>query len=173
LRQACGETQQEFADRLEITVRTITRYENDGPPGGLPLLRLWVLARKKSLKEIADIFRGWYIRCVWEEMRDSGFKENVSELIQSIISQLLEGELRKRVHEEVITGLAAGTISLDLKEDERQLLAAVLTEYRQSDLQDRALMSDFSGLLRRARWMNDLEGKILDARTEHDRGQEQ
>jgi hypothetical protein len=34
-------------------------------------------------------------------------------------------------------------------------------------------MGDFQGLLERARWMKDLEGKILATRTKHDGGQEQ
>jgi transcriptional regulator with XRE-family HTH domain len=172
LRKAFGETQPQFAARLKATVRTITRYENVGPPGGQPLLRLWGLARKKRLQEVADVFRGWYIRCVWEEMKETGFKETVSEHIESTILHMVEGELRQRIREDVLTALAAGSVSLDLSEDERGFLAAALAQYRQADAHDRALMADFEGLLERARWMEDLEGRILAARTKHDGGQE-
>ena len=56
LRGSFGETQEEFARRMDTAVVTIARWETSRPPRGKALKALAELARSKSLPEYADVF---------------------------------------------------------------------------------------------------------------------
>jgi transcriptional regulator with XRE-family HTH domain len=57
LRQALGESQQQFAHRLNMAIRTIARYETVRPPRGLALVQLQRTAEAHGLDEYAAVFR--------------------------------------------------------------------------------------------------------------------
>ena len=56
LRNAIGETQQQFAQRIGTTVTTVARYETNRPPKGAALEQLSALARSVGKLEIAYVF---------------------------------------------------------------------------------------------------------------------
>ena len=51
LRQALGESQQQFAQRLNMAIRTIARYETVRPPRALALVQLQRIAEAHGLDE--------------------------------------------------------------------------------------------------------------------------
>ena len=53
---ALGLTQEEFAHRMGVTLRTIVRYENNLPPKGAPLARLSELAKENNRPDLAKAF---------------------------------------------------------------------------------------------------------------------
>ena len=55
LRNALGESQEAFANRMGLSVRTIARYEAKRPTGKV-LARLEQLARGRGLKDLSNIF---------------------------------------------------------------------------------------------------------------------
>ena len=57
LREELGETQQQFALRMQTAIRTIARYETIRPPKGKVLRQLEVLALEARQLELAGIFR--------------------------------------------------------------------------------------------------------------------
>lgn len=57
LREELGETQQQFALRMQTAIRTIARYETTRPPKGKVLRQLEVLALEARQLELAGIFR--------------------------------------------------------------------------------------------------------------------
>lgn len=56
LRRALGESQQQFAVRMGLAVRTIARYEATQPTGKI-LVRFEQLSRENHQTTLADIFR--------------------------------------------------------------------------------------------------------------------
>jgi transcriptional regulator with XRE-family HTH domain len=56
LREALGMTQQGFATRLGIAMRTIARWENNQPPRGQALVQLAQVAQARGLQYVADRF---------------------------------------------------------------------------------------------------------------------
>ncbi|MBM3744858.1 MAG: hypothetical protein FJW34_03555 [Acidobacteria bacterium] len=56
LRQALGDTQQSFAQRLGLAISTVVRYELTRAPRGVELARFWQLAVQHKLPEYADSF---------------------------------------------------------------------------------------------------------------------
>ena len=56
LRTAMGLTQQEFANRVQTAIRTITRWEHNQPPHGRALVQLAQIAEARELKPIAAKF---------------------------------------------------------------------------------------------------------------------
>jgi transcriptional regulator with XRE-family HTH domain len=58
LRKALGETQQQFAYRMNTAVRTIARYETVRPPQGRVLRQLEEIAMEHDLGHIAEVFHG-------------------------------------------------------------------------------------------------------------------
>ncbi len=58
LREAMGETQQQFATRLHIAISTAVRYERSRPPRGEALATFLNLAVTIGESEIAEVFRG-------------------------------------------------------------------------------------------------------------------
>ncbi len=57
LREALGESQQDFAYRMKTAIRTIARYEGERPPKGKVLAQLEQIARENGQQEIARKFR--------------------------------------------------------------------------------------------------------------------
>jgi transcriptional regulator with XRE-family HTH domain len=57
LREELGESQQQFALRMQTAIRTIARYETVRPPKGKVLRQLEVLALEARQLELAGIFR--------------------------------------------------------------------------------------------------------------------
>lgn len=57
-RLSLGETQESLARRMNLTVRTIARYESDQPPADKALQRFIDLARETGQKEFEQIFFG-------------------------------------------------------------------------------------------------------------------
>ena len=155
-----NETQEQFANRLDATIRTITRYETSRPPRGDALVRLWKMARKKGLAEIADIFSRAFMRDFWNTLTDVGFMEKVYEDMRAAIEKHLETELRPKLREQIILDLAARNVDAHLTEDEHLFVASALAIYRASDPARRQLLADFPGIVRRASWMLELEEKI-------------
>jgi transcriptional regulator with XRE-family HTH domain len=51
LRQALGETQQQFAYRMKRAIRTVSRWETTRPPTGRELYQLELEARRNHLTE--------------------------------------------------------------------------------------------------------------------------
>jgi transcriptional regulator with XRE-family HTH domain len=56
LRLALGDTQQQFATRLEIAISSAVRYESTRPPHGKMLAQLYSLALKNGLHRVASMF---------------------------------------------------------------------------------------------------------------------
>jgi transcriptional regulator with XRE-family HTH domain len=61
LRKAMGLTQEGFARRINMTLRSIERYENRRPPTGNALLKLRDLAFEEGQKDIARFFHHQYL----------------------------------------------------------------------------------------------------------------
>lgn len=60
LRQAMGLSQQQFSDRLGVTVRTVARYELEKPPSGKTLLRFANVAEGVGRPDLKRIFgKAW------------------------------------------------------------------------------------------------------------------
>ena len=59
LREALGETQEQFAARLKASVRSVARYETTRPPSGVALAKLIAIARSEGLRgsSFAEKFR--------------------------------------------------------------------------------------------------------------------
>lgn len=55
LRRCFGETQDDFARRLDVAVVTVARWETSRPPDGKALLKLANLARANSFDECAAL----------------------------------------------------------------------------------------------------------------------
>jgi transcriptional regulator with XRE-family HTH domain len=72
LRQALGETQQQFAFRTQTAIRTIARYETTRPPKGKALVQFLELAKANGLREELELFH----RALHEEMLSIMFPEN-------------------------------------------------------------------------------------------------
>jgi transcriptional regulator with XRE-family HTH domain len=58
LREALGQTQQQFANTLNTAITTIARYETGRPPQGQFLARLAEVASQNNQLKLADVFRG-------------------------------------------------------------------------------------------------------------------
>lgn len=58
LRQAYGETQQQFAHRMEVAIATIARYETSRPPNANALMRFARMAEILSRADLATTFYG-------------------------------------------------------------------------------------------------------------------
>lgn len=56
LRNALGETQQQFAVRIGASVTTIARYETFRPPHGKTLVQIADIAQQRGLDELASVF---------------------------------------------------------------------------------------------------------------------
>jgi transcriptional regulator with XRE-family HTH domain len=56
LRESLGLSQEEFAQKVGVTVRTIARYENDLPPKGAALARLHLFANDAGQTAVAKAF---------------------------------------------------------------------------------------------------------------------
>ena len=56
LRHSFGDTQEEFARRLGVSVRSVLNYELDKPPRGIRLIQLMQLANTQNLPQIASVF---------------------------------------------------------------------------------------------------------------------
>lgn len=56
LRIAIGDTQQQFANRLDLAMSTVVRYESSREPRGTELARFWRLAMEQRLPEYAEVF---------------------------------------------------------------------------------------------------------------------
>lgn len=57
LRESIGDTQQRFANRLNIAISTAVRYELTRPPSGEALAHLMNLALESGQTELAELFR--------------------------------------------------------------------------------------------------------------------
>jgi transcriptional regulator with XRE-family HTH domain len=57
LRKALGETQQEFAARLDTAITTIARYETSRTPSGEVLVQFMTLALAHGKDDLAELFR--------------------------------------------------------------------------------------------------------------------
>jgi transcriptional regulator with XRE-family HTH domain len=64
LRARLGLSQEGLARRMDLTLRTIARYENDSPPTAYALKRFGELAREEGQPELSDIF----FRAIAEEL---------------------------------------------------------------------------------------------------------
>jgi transcriptional regulator with XRE-family HTH domain len=58
LREALGQTQQDFAQTLDAAITTIARYETGRAPKGGYLARLAEIASQNNLIELSEVFRG-------------------------------------------------------------------------------------------------------------------
>lgn len=56
LRLALGDTQQQFAHRLDLAISTVVRYELTRPPKGKALAQLEKLAADQGLTELVSVF---------------------------------------------------------------------------------------------------------------------
>src|SRR5271156_458013 len=56
LRQALGESQQQFANRNQTAITTIARYETSRPPKGKALAQFARLAEEAGRHDIASVF---------------------------------------------------------------------------------------------------------------------
>jgi transcriptional regulator with XRE-family HTH domain len=57
LRGHLQESQQAFSNRLDVSVRTVARYEIDRPPRGIMLLRLAEIAEKAERHDLGRVFK--------------------------------------------------------------------------------------------------------------------
>ena len=57
LREALGQTQQQFAQTARTAITTIARYETGRAPHGRSLVRLAEIASENNLLDVAEIFR--------------------------------------------------------------------------------------------------------------------
>lgn len=68
MRTKLGKSQEQLARELDLSVRTVARYESDNPPTGGSLLPLISYAEGHGVEEAAAILRGAYLnemRGVW------------------------------------------------------------------------------------------------------------
>lgn len=56
LRKSLGDTQQQFANRLNLAISTVVRYELSREPKGAVLIQFHQLAVKNNLTELAKVF---------------------------------------------------------------------------------------------------------------------
>lgn len=62
LREALGETQQEFGTRFGSVVRTISRWESSRPPSGKVLADMALLSARCGRLDLATVFdRAWLL----------------------------------------------------------------------------------------------------------------
>jgi transcriptional regulator with XRE-family HTH domain len=57
LRLRLGDTQQRFANRLNLAISTVVRYESTRPPKGKALAELYKIAADSGLDDVALMFR--------------------------------------------------------------------------------------------------------------------
>jgi len=57
LRKELGESQQQFAYRMQTAIRTVARYETVRPPKGKVLKQLELMATENKLLHLAEVFR--------------------------------------------------------------------------------------------------------------------
>jgi len=62
LREALGQTQQQFAQTLNTAITTIARYETGRSPQGWFLARLAEVAAQNNMTELATVFRGALVK---------------------------------------------------------------------------------------------------------------
>jgi transcriptional regulator with XRE-family HTH domain len=134
LRQALGESQEQFARRLKTAVRTIARYEGERPPTGLVLARLKQLADTHDLPELAKAFQ----QAIENQLGD----EYIHQLGESYVISLSKPEeiapvralvesLRNPVYQQIAakaTRVLAPLIEEFQKISEQRRVAARLTE---------------------------------------------
>jgi len=173
LRHAYGETQEQFADRLEATIRTITHYETNRPPRGDALVRLWKMARRKSLDEIAHVFNRAFMRDFWRTLTDVGFMEKLYEYLTAVVGKQVEAQLLAKIKEDFLLDFKSGRVDVNLTDDEHAFLKIALANYRVADSTQRQLLVDFPGTLRRASWMLELEEKIHRSENRTEQGEVQ
>jgi hypothetical protein len=121
---------------------------------------LWSLARKKNLGEIADTLRRWYARCLWEEMKDTGFKQHLSDYLEAVFVEAIKEKALAQLRPMLKTMIETRQIVPDLKDDEHEFIVHALFAYREAGPQDRMLLGDFDKLLWRARLMREFEERI-------------
>jgi transcriptional regulator with XRE-family HTH domain len=95
LRLGLGDTQQQFANRLDIAISSAVRYETNRPPSGEILSRLYWLAVNHGLSDVAELFQ----RAVFEEWREWGKvpdAEPVTEHLENRFMQALSDALVTR-----------------------------------------------------------------------------
>lgn len=83
LRLALGESQEAFAQRLNTSVRTVSRYETVRPPRGKLLAQFSQLARKENLNEIADLFDDALARELYGNTTEKGVRSDHNRSFQS------------------------------------------------------------------------------------------
>jgi transcriptional regulator with XRE-family HTH domain len=57
LRLTIGDTQQQFAQRLHLSISTVVRYETTRAPRGMALAPLWSIAEQNGLRELEVFFK--------------------------------------------------------------------------------------------------------------------
>lgn len=61
LRRILGLTQEQFARQVNLTTRTISRYETDGQISPPALMRFWHVAEENGASDLARFFRQTYL----------------------------------------------------------------------------------------------------------------
>src|SRR5258705_11906762 len=56
LRKSLGESQQQFAYRMDAAIRTLARYETTRPPKGKTLAHLKRIAMENGREDLAEVF---------------------------------------------------------------------------------------------------------------------
>ncbi len=151
LRSECGESQEQFARRLGVGVRTITRYESDKPPSEALLLKLWRLAKDKHLDTVADALTQAVPDSVAVFLSDPTFIREWTHRFHPATGEMLSEALRLR----------------GITDEERHLLRAALAKLRSDHRSDRELLIEAirnpTGLRRarrRAALLDDIERKL-------------
>ncbi|HWQ55082.1 MAG TPA: hypothetical protein VN442_15450 [Bryobacteraceae bacterium] len=166
LRAAFDQTQKEFGETLGATIRTVTRYETDRPPRGNALIRLWELAQAKKLDAVADVLRRAFVRDLWVAVDNSGFIDEFYKHLEKEVTQKFESTIRQKLCDEISADFASRGIAVDLSGDEQAFLTAALQAFRNSDPDQRRMLSDIGRLIERANWMRELEEKFRRANAE-------
>jgi transcriptional regulator with XRE-family HTH domain len=69
LREHFGESQEKFADRLQVALATLGRWESSSPPTGRSLDRLAQIAVQSSREDLAKQFRAAFRRVALVDLR--------------------------------------------------------------------------------------------------------
>lgn len=127
VRKGAGLTQQQLADQLGVKLRTIVRYENDQPPTGVALKRLWQIADGVGLAEAAQSLRTAYLKEIEERdglvgkfAIEGPTRDRIARTVESL-RPILGGKSAKQTSAEAETTLQKTAELID-----RQLLPELL-----------------------------------------------
>src|SRR5690349_5974880 len=78
LREHLGESQQSFSNRLEVSIRSIARWETETAPPNTTLMELAVIARAAGRNDLAGTFVLHSLRRYFNSLPSTAYKESAT-----------------------------------------------------------------------------------------------